>query len=68
MSVEEFKDGLNPKPTLLITHNDHSVSISLALIGSKVEGIQLNDPGCVFKTCPLYSSLLESLHSNIRHL
>jgi 3-phosphoshikimate 1-carboxyvinyltransferase len=71
--VEEFKDGLkvfpgNPKPTLLNTHDDHRVAMSLALIGSKVKGIQINDPGCVSKTCPQYFRLLESLGLNIRHL
>lgn len=71
--VEEFKDGLkvfpgNPKPTLLNTHDDHRVAMSLALIGSKVEGIQINDPGCVSKTCPQYFRLLESLGLNISHL
>lgn len=68
--VEEFKEGLkvypgNPKPALLNTHDDHRVAMSLALIGSKVAGIQLNDPGCVSKTCPQYFGLLESLGLNI---
>ncbi|TQR21855.1 3-phosphoshikimate 1-carboxyvinyltransferase [Psychrobacillus vulpis] len=71
--VEEYKDGLKvypskPKPALLNTYDDHRVAMSLALIGSKVEGIQLNDPGCVSKTCPNYFDLLESLGLNIlRH-
>lgn len=73
IKIEEFEDGLkvypgNPKPTLLNTHDDHRVAMSLALIGSKVEGIQINDPGCVSKTCPQYFRLLESLGLNIRHL
>lgn len=72
IKVEEFKDGLkvypgNPKPTLLNTHDDHRVAMSLALIGSRVEGIQINDPGCVSKTCPQYFGMLESLGLNIRH-
>ncbi|WP_084798001.1 3-phosphoshikimate 1-carboxyvinyltransferase [Neobacillus mesonae] len=70
IKVEEFKDGLkvypgNPKPTLLNTHDDHRVAMSLALIGSRVGGIQINDPGCVSKTCPQYFALLESLGLNI---
>ncbi|WP_286675849.1 hypothetical protein [Cytobacillus firmus] len=70
IKVEEFKDGLkvypgNPKPTLLNTHDDHRVAMSLALIGSRVDGIQINDPGCVSKTCPQYFALLESLGLNI---
>ena len=70
ITVEEFKDGIKvypgkPKPTLLNTHDDHRVAMSLALIGSKVEGIKLNDPGCVSKTCPQYFALLKSLGLNI---
>ncbi|USK30826.1 3-phosphoshikimate 1-carboxyvinyltransferase [Bacillus sp. CMF21] len=72
IKVKEFEDGLkvypgNPKPTLLNTHDDHRVAMSLALIGSKVEGIQLNDPGCVSKTCPQYFGLLGSLGLKISH-
>ncbi|WP_154990844.1 3-phosphoshikimate 1-carboxyvinyltransferase [Priestia megaterium] len=68
--VEEFKDGLkvypgNPKATLLDTHDDHRVAMALSLIGSRVEGIQINDPGCVSKTCPQYFELLEKLGLNI---
>lgn len=70
IKVEEFKDGLkvypgNPKPTLLNTYDDHRIAMSLALIGSRVEGIKINDPGCVSKTCPQYFALLESLGLNI---
>lgn len=70
IKVQEFKDGLKvypgiPKPTLLNTHDDHRVAMSLALIGSRVDGIKINDPGCVSKTCPQYFALLESLGINI---
>jgi 3-phosphoshikimate 1-carboxyvinyltransferase len=70
IKVEEFKDGLKvypgkPKPTLLNTHDDHRVAMSLALIGSRIEGIKINDPGCVSKTCPQYFALLKSLGLNI---
>lgn len=73
ITVEEFKDGLTvypgtPKPTLLNTYDDHRVAMSLALIGSRVEGIQLNDPGCVSKTCPQYFKLLEILGLEISYL
>jgi len=73
IKVEEFRDGLkvcpgNPKPALLNTHDDHRVAMSLALIGSKVEGIRINDPGCVSKTCPDYFGILENLGLNIRRI
>lgn len=71
--VEQFKDGLKvypgtPKPTLLDTHDDHRVAMSLSLLGSKIEGIQLNDPGCVSKTCPQYFEILERLGLSIRYI
>ncbi|MCT1904631.1 3-phosphoshikimate 1-carboxyvinyltransferase [Oceanobacillus sojae] len=64
--TEEFEEGLRvypgtPKPACLDTYDDHRVAMALALIGSKVEGIQLNDPGCVSKTFPGYFSFLEEL-------
>jgi 3-phosphoshikimate 1-carboxyvinyltransferase len=70
IKVEEYEDGLKvypgiPKPTLLHTYDDHRVAMSLALIGSKVKGIQISDPGCVSKTCPQYFELLESLGLDI---
>lgn len=73
IKVEEFKDGLkvypgNPKPTSLHTYDDHRVAMSLALIGAKVEGIRINDPGCVSKTCPEYFGMLENLGMNIRRI
>ncbi|GKV57523.1 3-phosphoshikimate 1-carboxyvinyltransferase [Sporosarcina sp. NCCP-2222] len=66
IKVEEYRDGLkvypgNPKPALLHTFDDHRVAMSLALIGSKIEGISLNDPGCVSKTCPHFFDMLENL-------
>lgn len=66
IKVEEFDDGLKiypgcPKPALLNTYDDHRVAMALALIGSRVKGIELNDPGCVSKTFPHYFVLLEEL-------
>jgi 3-phosphoshikimate 1-carboxyvinyltransferase len=73
IKVEEYKDGLkiypgNPKPALLHTYDDHRVAMSLALIGSRVEGIRINDPGCVSKTCPHYFGMLENLGLHIHRI
>lgn len=73
IKVEEFRDGFKvypgiPEPRLLDTHDDHRVAMSLALLGSKMEGIKLNDPGCVSKTCPQYFEMLESLGLNIGYI
>ncbi|MDO7270212.1 3-phosphoshikimate 1-carboxyvinyltransferase [Shouchella clausii] len=61
--VEERHDGLmvypgQPKPTVVNTYDDHRMAMALALIGAKVDGIELDDPGCVAKTCPSYFSML----------
>lgn len=73
IKVEEFKDGLKvypgtPKPALLNTHDDHRVAMSVALIGSRIEGIKLNDPGCVSKTCPQYFKYMNDLGLNINYI
>ncbi|MED4080300.1 3-phosphoshikimate 1-carboxyvinyltransferase [Halalkalibacterium halodurans] len=74
IQVDEFEDGLTvypgtPKPTLhpLSTYDDHRVAMSLSLIGTKVKGLRLNDPGCVAKTCPSYFQLLEQLGIQVHY-
>jgi 3-phosphoshikimate 1-carboxyvinyltransferase len=55
--VEEFPDGLRITPRPLTgcavdTYNDHRMAMSLALIGLKVPGVVIRNPGCVAKTYP----------------
>jgi 3-phosphoshikimate 1-carboxyvinyltransferase len=64
--VEEFADGLRitPRPlhgAAVETYNDHRMAMSLALVGLKVPGIVIKDPGCVAKTYPNFFSDLERL-------
>jgi 3-phosphoshikimate 1-carboxyvinyltransferase len=64
--VEEFADGLTiaPRPlhgTLVKTYNDHRMAMSLALVGLRVPGVVLENPGCVAKTYPGYFDDLERL-------
>ncbi|WP_040979455.1 3-phosphoshikimate 1-carboxyvinyltransferase [Oceanobacillus jeddahense] len=66
IKTEEYDEGLKiypgtPKPALLHTYDDHRVAMAFALIGSRIEGIQIDDPGCVSKTFPHYFELLEEL-------
>lgn len=56
-AVEEFADGLTitPRPlhgAAVETYNDHRMAMSLALIGLKVPGVTIENPGCVAKTYP----------------
>ncbi len=53
----EHEDGFTihpgtPAPTQFATYDDHRMAMSLSLIGLRVPGIQITDPGCVSKTYP----------------
>jgi 3-phosphoshikimate 1-carboxyvinyltransferase len=67
--VEERPDGFTVypacrfKPAMIQTYHDHRVAMSLALIGLKVHGITIADPGCVAKTFPDYWRRLERLRA-----
>jgi 3-phosphoshikimate 1-carboxyvinyltransferase len=55
--VEERPDGLTitPRPLrgcVVDTYNDHRMAMSLALVGLKVPGVVIRNPGCVAKTYP----------------
>lgn len=65
-AVEERTDGLtiHPRPlhgAILDTYDDHRMAMSLALIGLRIPGIGINDPGCTAKTFPTYWRSLENL-------
>jgi 3-phosphoshikimate 1-carboxyvinyltransferase len=64
--VEERPDGLTitPRPLkgcAVDTYNDHRMAMSLALIGLKVPGVVIRNPGCVAKTYPGFWQDLERL-------
>jgi 3-phosphoshikimate 1-carboxyvinyltransferase len=64
--VEEFADGLTitPRPlhgAEIETYNDHRMAMSMALIGLRVPGIVIKNPGCVAKTYPGFFADLEKL-------
>jgi 3-phosphoshikimate 1-carboxyvinyltransferase len=66
--VDEFADGLTIKPRPLHgaeveTYNDHRMAMSMALIGLKVPGVVIKNPGCVAKTYPGFWDDLEKLRS-----
>ncbi len=55
--VDERPDGLTIHPgpmtgATLKTYHDHRMAMSLALVGLKVPGVVIDDPGCVAKTYP----------------
>ncbi|MFD2829140.1 3-phosphoshikimate 1-carboxyvinyltransferase [Corticicoccus populi] len=72
INVQVFDDGFKiypgrPSPSALDTYDDHRVAMSLALIGTKIPGVKLNDPGCVSKTFPEYFSVLKNLGIEIEN-
>ncbi len=64
--VTELPDGarIRPRPlraAVVETHDDHRIAMAFALVGLRVEGIAIADPGCVAKTFPDYFAVLSSL-------
>jgi 3-phosphoshikimate 1-carboxyvinyltransferase len=58
-SVTEHTDGFtvipgNLRGAVLSTYNDHRMAMSLALVGLKVPGVEIENPDCVVKTYPNY--------------
>lgn len=65
-SVEESADRLRIVPGPLHgaeieTYNDHRMAMSMALVGLRVPGIVILNPGCVAKTYPGFFADLEKL-------
>jgi 3-phosphoshikimate 1-carboxyvinyltransferase len=65
-AVEERADGLRITPGALHgaeidTYDDHRMAMSLALVGLKVPGVVIRDPGCTAKTYPRFFEDLRSL-------
>jgi 3-phosphoshikimate 1-carboxyvinyltransferase len=46
------------------TYNDHRMAMSMSLIGLKVPGVVIQNPGCVAKTYPGFFADLEKLREN----
>ena len=42
-------------------HGDHRVAMAFAVLGSRVPGVIVEDPGCVSKTCPDFFGLWTAL-------
>jgi 3-phosphoshikimate 1-carboxyvinyltransferase len=45
-------DPSMPRCLLFSTYNDHRMAMALALIGLRIPGVQIQNPGCVAKTYP----------------
>ncbi|EPZ43037.1 MULTISPECIES: 3-phosphoshikimate 1-carboxyvinyltransferase [Alicyclobacillus] len=66
ITVEERPDGVTihpgtPKGTLLSSYDDHRVAMAQSIIGVRVPGVEIDDPGCVSKTCPMFFEKLREI-------
>jgi 3-phosphoshikimate 1-carboxyvinyltransferase len=67
VKVEEREDGMTIcpcddfRPTTIQTYNDHRMAMAFSLIGLRVPGIIIENPGCVSKTFPNYFKVLDTL-------
>jgi 3-phosphoshikimate 1-carboxyvinyltransferase len=65
--VDEHEDGMtiypchNICPATIQTYNDHRMAMAFSLIGLRVPGITIENPGCVSKTFPNFFDVLETL-------
>lgn len=70
VKVEEHRDGVTiapskPEGSTIDTYKDHRVAMSFALVGLRVPGIRINDPGCVNKTFPTYFDIWNQIRRSI---
>jgi len=51
----------DPRPARIATYDDHRMAMSFALVGLRVPGVEIDDPGCVGKTFPGFWDGLDGL-------
>ena len=64
IQIEGDVMSVSPAPLhgeLLSTHDDHRLAMSFALIGLRIPGVIVDNPGCVKKSFPLFWDELDSL-------
>lgn len=66
VSVEEKEDGLiiqpsKPQFAKISSYEDHRIAMSMSVLGLAGGGIEIENPGCVAKTCPTFYELLEEM-------
>ena len=71
LQVDEHPDGMTIHPGLLqsgtvATYDDHRMAMSFSLLGLRVPGIKIADPGCTAKTYPEFFRDLDRLCASAR--
>jgi 3-phosphoshikimate 1-carboxyvinyltransferase len=69
VTARENDDGFTVIPSEPIaatieTYDDHRMAMAFSLLGCRVSGIQIANPGCVAKTFPEFFDVLNSLRVN----
>jgi 3-phosphoshikimate 1-carboxyvinyltransferase len=57
VKIAEHEDGLTIEPTCptaaaIETYDDHRIAMSFAIVGLRMPGVRIKEPGCVSKTYP----------------
>ncbi|WP_076348279.1 3-phosphoshikimate 1-carboxyvinyltransferase [Alicyclobacillus vulcanalis] len=64
--AEEREDGVRiepgtPRRAVLASYDDHRVAMALSVLALGADGLEIEDPGCVSKTCPTFFDHLRAL-------
>ena len=59
------RPGSRPHGAVVHTYDDHRMAMSFALVGIRVPGVSITDPGCVAKTFPGYWDALDGLRRQV---
>ena len=54
-----------PRAASIDPHDDHRIAMAFSVLGLRVPGIVIEDPGCVAKTCPTFFDLWAGLEQGI---
>ena len=60
--------GGNPKPAIINTYHDHRMAMSFAVAGSKINGMQINDPAVVNKSFPEFWEKLNEIGLSVKEV
>ena len=52
-----------PRGARIDPHGDHRIAMAFSVLGLRVPGIVIEDPGCVAKTCPTFFELWSALET-----
>ena len=65
--VDEYHDGMTIYPceevraSRIHTYDDHRMAMAFSLVGLRIPGIEIENPGCVAKTFPNFFDVLDCL-------